>query len=382
MRTPGSSVGPRLTALAVAAATLLLIAAALAGAARAESPKLVSSPSITGVAMEGEVLRGEPGSYNGAEPPWSYEYEWFRCGLGGADCYSLGVKGAVYTVSTGDIGYRLRTWVLVTGLDCPEWTYNPPPPHRTCQFVTVNVPSELTPVVVPNPTFRPQSTAPPTISGSAEERSTLTAQDGGWSGAGPITTARQWERCDTGGNACSAIPGATASTYTLIREDIGRTMRVVVTASSPRGSSPAIRSGTTGVVRAFLPQPGRTTVGAALVEPPEKLVIDRVTFAPTPLRALEPVTVRVRVSDTRGFRIRGALVRVTAVPASLVAAARDVRTDAEGWASLRLRPTARVVLRPGGSIQLLVRAFRAGESPTGGVAAQRTAKLPLAAPRR
>jgi hypothetical protein len=367
------SFAPRWTLLAVAVALVALVP----GAARAEGPKLVSSPSILGVPMEGETLHAQPGSYSGAEPPFTFEYEWYRCNNGGSDCFSLGVKGPVFTVGDGDVGHRLRTFVLVTGMDCPEWTYEPPPPHRTCVPRTATVWSELTPVIQANPAFRPQNTGPPTIAGEAEESATLRAEDGGWTGTGPITTARQWERCDSGGNACAAIPGATAPTYTVTREDIARRLRVVVVASNSRGSTAPVASAPTAVVRAFLPRPGRTTVAAALVELPEKLVIDRVVFAPARANAEEPFTVRIRVSDTRGFRVRGALVRVTGVPANLVAAARDARTDAGGWARLTLRATPRVLARRLTGLPLLVRAFQPGEEPTGGVAAQRAARLRL-----
>ena len=301
----------RRIALGAAAAVLV---AALPGAAQAEGPRLVSSPTILGNPMEGETLDAQPGSYTGAEPPFTFEYEWFRCNNGGSDCFSLGVKGPVYTVGAGDIGFRLRTWVHVTGIDCPEWTYNPPPPHRTCAPRTETVWSELTPVVTANPAFRPQATTGPTITGDAEERATLRADDGAWTGAQPITTARRWERCDSGGNACAPIEDATAPTYTVTREDIARTLRVVVVASNVRGSSAPVASAATAVVRAFLPRPGRTSLGAAFVELPERLVIDRVVFTPARGRGVEPFTVRVRVSDTRGFQIRGALVRVSAVP--------------------------------------------------------------------
>jgi hypothetical protein len=360
-------------AAVVAAAALL----ALAGGAGAESPRLVSSPSIVGKAMEGEQLEAQPGAYAGAEPPFSFEYEWQRCNNGGADCIPLGVKGPRYTVTANDIGYRIRTWVSVTGQDCPEWTYNPPPPHRTCVPVTVGVPSELTPVVAANPAFRPQSTAPPTIAGEAEERSTLTAEDGGWTGPQPITTARQWERCDTGGNACVPLPGATAPAYTVTRDDVQHTLRVVVIASNARGSTGPVASAVTGVVRAFLPRAGRTTIGVTLVEAPEKLVIDRIESTPARLTASAPFVLRVRVSDTRGFRIRGAIVRVSGVPARVLAAVPDARTGSDGWARLQVKPGARFVFRRGSALRLLVRAFRPDEGPGVGVATQKPASLPL-----
>jgi hypothetical protein len=355
----------------IAAAALLV----LAGSAGAGAPVLVSSPSITGKAMEGEVLVAHPGSYAVAEPPFSFSYEWQRCNNGGGDCFMLGVTGPTYTVTSRDIGSRIRTWVSVTGQDCGEWRRDNG--TRTCNPVTVQVPSEQTPIVQANPALLPSSTAPPTITGTPEEHSTLTAADGGWTGAQPITTARQWVRCDSGGNACVALPGATAPTYAVTRDDVQHTLRVVVTASNVRGSSGPVVSLATGVVKAFLPRAGRTTIAATLVELPEKLVIDRVQSTPARLKAAGPFTLRVRVSDTRGFRIRGASVRVAGVPARVLAAARDVRTGSDGWATLQLRTGPRFVFRSGRDLRLLVRAFRADEGPGVGVAAQQPASIPL-----
>jgi hypothetical protein len=350
------------------------LVASLAGSARAGAPVMVSAPSITGKPMEGELLTALPGTYAVAVAPFTFEYEWMRCNPGGGSCFKIGVTGPTYTATAADIGSRLRTLVWVTGQDCTDRTSWG---AHVCLPKTVQVLSELTPVIDSNPLLRPQSTAPPTITGEAEERATLTAADGGWSGVMPITTARQWERCDSGGNACVAIPDATAPTYTVTREDVARTLRVVVTGSNPRGVSGPVASAVTPVVRAFLPRPGRTTIGAGLVELPDRLVIDRIQFTPAAVRTLGRVTMRVRVSDTRGFRIRGALVHAAGVPAAYVAVGRDARTDAEGWArlTLRLRPTARVLFRPRGALRLLVTAFRSDEGMDGDAAARKTARL-------
>jgi hypothetical protein len=110
-------------------------------------------------------------------------------------------------------------------------------------------------------------------------------------------------------------------------------------------------------------------------------VIDRVEFTPRLLRSTGPATIRVRVSDTRGFRVSGATLRLSGVPASLLRRVADVRTGSDGWARLTVRPSTRVVFRRLGGIPLLVRAFEPGESATGGIAAQRSARLPLGAPR-
>jgi hypothetical protein len=43
-----------------------------------------------------------------------------------------------------------------------------------------------------------------------------------------VSFTYQWERCDTNGDNCVDIGGATASTYTLVADDIGTTIRVRV----------------------------------------------------------------------------------------------------------------------------------------------------------
>ncbi len=74
------------------------------------------------------------------------------------------------------------------------------------------------------------------MTGTAKDGELLTAADGTWSGT-PPAFARRWRRCD--GAACADIAGATASTYRLTSEDVGRTIRVAVTATNAAGSAGA-----------------------------------------------------------------------------------------------------------------------------------------------
>lgn len=93
--------------------------------------------------------------------------------------------------------------------------------------------------------------SPPTISGSAVRGQSLTATSGSWSGS-PTSFVYQWLRCDAGGAACAAIGGATGSGYTVADADVGRTIRVEVTASNADGTGQATSS-QTAVVTATAP---------------------------------------------------------------------------------------------------------------------------------
>ena len=101
----------------------------------------------------------------------------------------------------------------------------------------------------------PVNTSPPIISGTPQDGQTLTASTGSWSGTQPITYGYQWQRCDSGGANCVVIAGATGPTYLATSVDVGRTLRVVVTATNSAGSAGATSAATT-VVQATSTQPG------------------------------------------------------------------------------------------------------------------------------
>jgi hypothetical protein len=77
----------------------------------------------------------------------------------------------------------------------------------------------------------------PSITGVAREGQTLTASDGEWVGATPISFAYAWVRCSPNFDSCSPIGDATARTHTLTGADVGFRLYVVVTASNVAGSS-------------------------------------------------------------------------------------------------------------------------------------------------
>ncbi|HEX5195511.1 MAG TPA: hypothetical protein VFW09_22150, partial [Solirubrobacteraceae bacterium] len=74
-----------------------------------------------------------------------------------------------------------------------------------------------------------------------------------------------WSRCDTGGSNCTAISGATSSTYQIQSADAGSTLKVAVTASNTAGNSQPASSSPTAVVTSGSQSQtfGTTTVGGS-----------------------------------------------------------------------------------------------------------------------
>jgi hypothetical protein len=95
----------------------------------------------------------------------------------------------------------------------------------------------------------PVPLGPPSIAGVAAVGEVLTASSGSWSG-GATSYGYRWSRCDTGGGACVAIPGATEPNYVPTAVDAGFTLRVTVTARNGAGRATALSPPTAVVVSA------------------------------------------------------------------------------------------------------------------------------------
>ena len=67
---------------------------------------------------------------------------------------------------------------------------------------------------------------------------------------------------------------------------------------------------------------GRYSIPASSVRLPNRLVISGVEFVPSVLRSRNPYTGRFRVTDTRGYVVRDAIVLVTGVPLGWIQAPR------------------------------------------------------------
>jgi RHS repeat-associated protein len=87
------------------------------------------------------------------------------------------------------------------------------------------------------PAGGPVETALPTVSGEILVGQVLNATAGTWSALPAASYSYQWEHCNSAGESCSTISGATSASYTLASGDEGHTIRVVVTATNSIASA-------------------------------------------------------------------------------------------------------------------------------------------------
>lgn len=236
-------------------------------------------------------------------------------------------------------------------------------------------------------TAAPTNTAVPTISGTTQEGSTLTASSGTWNGTTPITYAYQWRRCDKAGAGCSNINGATTSTYQLKAADVNHTVRVRVTAKNADGSAQATSDNTATITRATTPPTtvngcpasGSGVVDIAAVSSPAHLVIDGQTASPSTItRSTGSLTLRFHVSACNGRPVQNALVLAEAIPFEQFTVPAEVSTDASGWATVTMQKSRFFPASPRQQIlAVFVRARKQGEPLLAGIAARRLVSFPV-----
>lgn len=347
------------------AATAALLGAVLVGlvaaaTALAAAPRTTSPPTVEGTFRQGSTLTTSNGQW--ANSPTAYTYRWQRCDTTGNNCVNIGGATAnTYRLVQSDVGQTVRTLVTARNADG-----------------TATANSRQSPVIADNTT--PENTALPSVSGSAVVGETLTAQEGSWSGA-PDRYTYQWRQCDAAGSACAAIAGATGKIYGVRSADVGRTLRVEVTAVNPRGRSTAI-SNATAAVRAASGGGGGGGTGSAVpissVSLPDRLVASAVSFSPTAIsNRNDDVTLSVRVTDTRNRLVQGALVYATGVPFGRITTMPEVATGDNGVATLQFRPTARLTLRRGTAVQIFLRVRKPGDDPLAGVSSRRLIQITI-----
>ncbi|HEY7380958.1 MAG TPA: hypothetical protein VH572_07095 [Gaiella sp.] len=236
----------------------------------------------------------------------------------------------------------------------------------------------LTPTGTAARAVAPSNTAPPTVTGTAEQGQTLTGKRGTWSGTDPITYTYSWRRCDQDGGSCSAISGATELTYVLKPVDNGNTLRFRVTARNADGAATST-SVPTAVVKAAPqpPTPAPTGCGKGPsvgdFAPPARLLIDQIQISPSAIgRSVGTVTVRAHVTSTCGGPVQGAMVYGTAVPYGQFAIPNETVTASDGWASIEFQRLRGFPVTPRQRLLVMfLRARKPGENLLVGISTRR-----------
>lgn len=109
--------------LAVAAGSVLLVLAAVAGfagngtAALQVKPANTALPTISGTPTEGQTLTANPGTWTGTQPI-TFTYRWRRCDNKGAKCGNIGgADKTTYTLKKADVGNTIRIEVTAKNND-------------------------------------------------------------------------------------------------------------------------------------------------------------------------------------------------------------------------------------------------------------------------
>ena len=208
-------------------------------------PVSTAVPTISGTARRTSTLTSTRGGWNGIEN--QYAYQWQRRTPGGQFANIAGATNTTYTLASADVGAEIRLGVTASNLDGTLTAY-----------------SGATPAVAAAP---PLNVGLPSVSGEAKLGATLTATPGDWTPAGAGYTYA-WQRDG------ASIAGATSSTYSLQAADVGRAVRVKVTATNVDGSASA-----TSIATARVAAPPVNTMAPAA---PSGLAMETSTLTAVP----------------------------------------------------------------------------------------------------
>ena len=189
------------------------------------APELTSTNTLLGdtpVAELGDTLSVDQGTWNGS--PTSISYQWFRCDPSSptksdfTNCNAIaGATSQSYITVNSDLGHTVYVEIDATNGAGTSSAYANPGGS----------------VGVPQPLLDDGS-----IDGSAQVGQTLTfVNSTSWEGDTPITWRYLWDRCDSSGNNCALIPGATADTYTLVPADQGAVIKGEIFGSNTWGGN-------------------------------------------------------------------------------------------------------------------------------------------------
>ncbi len=159
-------------------------------------------PIITGNTIVGNTLTVDNGTWTGSEI--TYEYLWYR---GEEPLWAETSNTIILTAA--DEGKTLK---------CQVQALNPVGAETVFTINTAAITSQP-----------PTASVDPVITGTANVGSVLSVTSGTWDGAPAITYQWQWAHISAN------IYGANTNTYTIVAEDLSRTLTCIVTATSNSG---------------------------------------------------------------------------------------------------------------------------------------------------
>ena len=261
----------------------------LGGGAR--TPDNTAEPSIVGNAIEGRTLTANQGTWSGTTP-MSFAYRWLRCptdggAADGSNCASIGGSagdGTTYRLRDADVGIRIRVRVTASNADGSDTAVS-------------------NPTAIVQGSAEPRNLSPPTISGSPVVGATQTADPGTWSGTQPISFTYQWRSCNSAGGRLLVDLRRHGKTYVARQADVGRTLRVRVTARNAIGDETETSAPTAVITEepATGCPSGSGPINVGQLTPPARLLVDRFQVSPNPIPlSTGGLTVRFHVSACGG----------------------------------------------------------------------------------
>ena len=213
--------------------TTLTSAATEAVAAKPNS-LATGEPSISGTVRVGETLTVDTSGIADADglENATFSYQWIG-NYGSSDTDIAGATDSGYMLVAGDEGQTIQVRVSFTDDAGNETTLT----------------SAATEAVAARPNT--SATGRPTISGPARVGETLTVDTSGIADADGLENATfsyQWIRND--GSTETDITGATDTSYTLVADDVGQTIKVRVSFSDDAGNETTLTSTATEAVAA------------------------------------------------------------------------------------------------------------------------------------
>ncbi len=225
----------------------MLLPAGSATGAPAGGPVPTSAPSVIGTAAAGKLLTGLSGSWGGFGAI-TYRFQWYRCNAAGASCLSIrGATVPTFALGARDIGKTVGLTVSASDSTGSTSAYA----------------SLVGPIAPKRPLL--ESTAQPVATGPPVEGKTVEVTTGTWSPV-PAVLTYAWERCNSNGRACAAIPRATSSLYTIASADLGHALVAVVQAANGSIVQNAFSTSTPAVVNGSVKGP-TSTIGPAVSGP-------------------------------------------------------------------------------------------------------------------